>query len=238
MITFIRKSLLNAYTALPLLVCLLVVTWTSQAKPLTVNHHYSGEEMFRGLFFLEGSYAEHLPELKSLSLNYSYKLAKSADKAMVNKTRDQIIAAIRTTHPAYFDNLRTALESGNHMKVELALRTGHNVLTKAAEKLYKLNARQLAKLQKQAANLSAEGKLNQQVVEDMAKDLQKNQFHIQRDSGTCVLLPTGVVCVLIVCLYCPIVVYVVAVEEMAHADSKLMTEQLVASICQLSVNPS
>lgn len=73
MITFIRNYLLNAYTALPLLVCLLVASWSTQAKPLTAKHRYSGEEMFRGLFFVEGRYAEAIPELQSLQLSYSKK---------------------------------------------------------------------------------------------------------------------------------------------------------------------
>ncbi|AQG80671.1 hypothetical protein [Spirosoma montaniterrae] len=242
MTTFIRQYLLNAYTALPLLVCLLVASWAAQARPLGVSHRYSGEEMFRGLFFLEGRYAEAIPELKSVSMTYSYKLAKVSSKDAIHKTRNQLVATIRAEQPMFFDNFQKAMESGNHLRVESTLRAARKVVEATAERLYKLDMQQIEKLQRQTLKLADEGKLTRDVVEQMAKNLQKEQYQTRQGNGTCIVLPLPPVidlaCSLIVILYCPVVVYVVAVEQTVQADSRLLTEQLVASICQISANPS
>ncbi|AKD55840.1 hypothetical protein [Spirosoma radiotolerans] len=201
MINFIRKSLLNAYTVFPLLICLLIAGWSTQAKPLTANHRYSGEEMFRGLFFGEGRYAEAIPELQSLQLSYSKKLAKPVDEKAVRQVRSQIVQYIQTQQPRYFENLQVAFESGNPTKVQAALESGRAITAKA--------------------------------IEHLMKDKNKAQFEIRRETGTCIVIAN----------YCTIiamcaVIMMIQSEELAQGDSKLLTEQLVASICQVAANPS
>ncbi|WP_266364734.1 hypothetical protein [Tellurirhabdus rosea] len=237
MITFIRNRLLNAYTALPLLMCLLLTTWSAQARPLTTKHRYSGEEMFRGLFFLEGRYAQALPELQSLSLSYSNKMAKAADKATVDRQRHQILAAIRAERPAFFDEFRRALESGNHLKIQAALRDGRQQMTGAVERLYKVDASQLARLQAQTAQLAKAGKLDQKAIDKLAKDLKGKSDETKPDNGTCVVLLLPMACTII--LLCAVVtMYVATSEDVLTADSRLMTEQLVASISRLAASAS
>ena len=201
MITFIRNYLLNAYTALPLLVCLLVASWSTQAKPLTAKHRYSGEEMFRGLFFVEGRYAEAIPELQSLQLSYSKKIAKPADVKVVSQFRSQIIHYVQAQQPRYFDNLQMAFESGNPTKVQAALESGRAITAKA--------------------------------IEHLMKDKNKGQFEIRREAGTCIVIANY--CTII--LLCAVIL-MIQPEEIAQGDSKLLTEQLVASICHASANPS
>ncbi|WP_460936050.1 hypothetical protein, partial [Spirosoma humi] len=67
MVTFIRKSLLNAYTALPLLICFVLASFNSFANTnkATRTTFLSGQELFEGVFFLEGAYAQMLPETQS-----------------------------------------------------------------------------------------------------------------------------------------------------------------------------
>ncbi|GAB3802545.1 hypothetical protein GCM10028819_31520 [Spirosoma humi] len=201
MITFIRNYLLNAYTVFPLLVCLLVASWSTHAKPLTVNHRYSGEEMFRGLFFGEGRYAEAIPELQSLQMSYSKKLAKPADVKVVNQLRSQVVHYIQAQQPRFFDNLQVAFESGNPTKVQTALESGRAITAKA--------------------------------VEHIMKDKNKTQFEIRREAGTCIVIANY--CTII--LLCAVII-MIQPEEIAQGGSKLLTEQLVASICHASANPS
>ncbi|WP_020607445.1 hypothetical protein [Spirosoma spitsbergense] len=240
MITFIRKSLLNTYTAFPLLVCLLAASWSSEAaKPLTAKHRYTGEEMFRGLFFLEGRYANAIPELQSLSLSYSNKVAKATAQARIGKTRNQLIAAIRATNPAYFTELQTALESGNPLKVQSTIQEGRQVVMRATGKLYHLNTDQIEKFQKQATKLSAAGQLNQQAVEHMVKAIKQGQFDIQRNADAGIII--DYYCSLVIVLDCTllwVVIIMPTLDEVSQTQSSLLTEQLVASICRLSVNPS
>ena len=204
MITFIRTYLLNAYTALPLVVCMLIASWSAQASSLTVKHRYSGEEMFRGLFFVEGRYAQAIPELQSLQLSYATRLAKPGDKLVVSQLRNQIVQTIRTQQPRYFDDLRTAFESGNPLAVQSALETGRAITAK--------------------------------VVEQVVKGQRNGQFEVRRENGTCVVLIVYNYCTIIA--MCAVVLMLPTVDEVAQTNSKLMTEQLVASICRLSANPA
>lgn len=206
MITFIRTYLLNAYTALPLLVCLLVASWSTQAKPLAANHRYSGEEMFRGLFFLEGRYAETIPELQSLQLSYSKKLAKPADVKAVSQLRSQVIHYIQIQQPRYFDNLQVAFESGNPSKVQTALESGQAITAKA--------------------------------VEHVVGTMHKSQYEQRRVSGLHNGCTIVLMCYVVLMQVTNTVAFVSAVEEVAQSNSKLLTEQLVNSICRVSANPS
>lgn len=234
MITFIRKHLLNAYTSLPVLVCLLFTSWSTYAKPLTPKaaHRFSGEDMFRGLFFLEGQYAQAIPELQSLRMSYSQPLMKATNQAALTQLRHEMIQRIKAQRPHYFEQFRAAMESGNYLTVQAALAEGKTVATKTVERLYNLDTRQLVKFQHQAANLAQEGKLTKQSLDQMAKAMNKNQFASRQGNGTGTCLVIFPYCTIVA--MCMVVLMVTATEELAQNDSSLLNDQLVASICRLA----
>ncbi|UFH55070.1 hypothetical protein [Spirosoma sp. KNUC1025] len=234
MTIFIRKYLLNAYTALPLLFCLLFTTWSSYASPLTgrANSGFSGEDMFRGLFFLEGQYAKAIPELQSLRMSYSQQLVKPAHQAVLNQMRTEMIQAIKAQQPHYFDQFRAALESGNFVKVQAALNEGKTLATKTVERLYNLDSHQLEQLQNQASKLAQTGKLTKETLDQMAKSMNRNQYATRQDNGTCVVIYVYNICTLIA--LCLVAVVLPTSEEMVQNNSSLLSDQLVASICRLA----
>ncbi|AQG80668.1 hypothetical protein [Spirosoma montaniterrae] len=202
MTTFIRQYLLNAYTALPLLVCLLVASWAAQARPLGVTHRYSGEEMFRGLFFLEGRYAEAIPELKSMSLSYTAKLAKAADKkAKIHATRQRLIQTLLAEDKFVFDKFRAAVESGNPLIIK-------------------------SKLEQ-----------TQQKLEELVAFQSKSRKSVETNQGNCLIILI-VTSESAASLSMQVIAMVLSPEEITQTNSRLLTEQLVASMCRLSANPS
>ena len=59
---FIRKYLMNGYVSIPLMLCFILASWGSIANNKKLTYHLTGEEMFKGIFFMEGKYAERSEE--------------------------------------------------------------------------------------------------------------------------------------------------------------------------------
>ncbi|UFH55068.1 hypothetical protein [Spirosoma sp. KNUC1025] len=137
MTTFIRARLLNAYVVLPLFICLIFATWPSPAATFETKtrHLFTGEDMFRGLFFLDGQYSETIPELQAIRSKSDNKLAKPTAVADAHRMQQQIIETIRTEHPRFFSDFQAALESGNYVNVQNALKAGQSVTEKAIKQV-------------------------------------------------------------------------------------------------------
>ncbi|AKD55839.1 hypothetical protein [Spirosoma radiotolerans] len=234
MVTFIRKSLLNAYTALPLLICFVLASVNSFANTnkATRTAFLSGEELFQGVFFLEGAYAQMLPETQSLQTAYLNHNQSAAQKAAVSEVRQAVLAQIASAHPGYFAQFKSAMKSGDHLRVSGALAQGQQLVAQALDGLYKLDKAELAQWQAkaQAASAGQGGKLDGQAIEKLVAQMQKGKA-VDANKGTCLVTVLAVAIVLWV-------VVVVAVEEEISVNGanshSLMHEQLVASICTIA----
>lgn len=208
MTTFIRTHLLNAYTALPLFICLLVSGWSTHAASMATKAkpHLSGEAMFRGLFFLEGAYTDLIPELHALRTKPNHKPGKPADQIKTQTIQNQIVTKIQAQDPHFFTQFQTALESGNYISVQNALKTGQSMAENA--------------------------------VKQISQEMNQGHYKVRSDAGTCVVLVYYCSTVFTLLMpMCPTMGIVIA-EEMAQNRSSLLREQLVASICQLSAYSS
>lgn len=92
---------------------------------------FTGEEMFRGVFFSSGRYADLIPELKEFKLtNFT------SDKALLAKsaaTENEVVNKISTASPEYFNNFKQALLSRNHVTIQNALIGGKGLVVSAFE---------------------------------------------------------------------------------------------------------
>lgn len=235
MVTFIRKSLLNAYTALPLLICFVLASVNSFANSnkATRTTFLSGEELFQGVFFLEGTYAQMLPETQSLQTAYLNQSQSMAQKAAVSEVRQAVLTQIASAHPGYFAQFKSALKSGDHLRVSGALAQGQQLVAQALDGLYKLDKAELNQWQAraQAAAAGQGGKLDAQAIEKLVGQMQKGKA-VDANNGTCLVTVLAVAIILWV-------VVVVAVEEEISTNGpanghSLMHEQLVASICSIA----
>lgn len=83
---------------------------------------FTGIEMFRGVFFSSGAYADLIPEL------YEFKLTNftTNQQELTNATtiENNIINEIARQTPGYFDNFRTALLTRNPLTIHDAILAG------------------------------------------------------------------------------------------------------------------
>ncbi|AKD55841.1 hypothetical protein [Spirosoma radiotolerans] len=237
MVTFIRKSLLNAYTALPLLICFVLASVNSFANTnkATRTAFLSGEELFQGVFFLEGAYAQMLPETQSLQTAYLNHNQSAAQKAAVSEVRQAVLAQIASAHPGYFAQFKSAMKSGDHLRVSGALAQGQQLVAQALDGLYKLDKAELAQWQAkaQAASAGQGGKLDGQAIEKLVAQMQKGKA-VDANNGTCAVVAVVVLVVAVAAVW---VAIALAAEEMISDNrntKSLLHEQLVASICEVA----
>ncbi|UFH55069.1 hypothetical protein [Spirosoma sp. KNUC1025] len=221
-----------------MLVCFLLASWSSFAGQ--TNHtrltFLSGKDMFKGVFFLEGQYAQMLPETQSLKTAFLNQNLSGQQRTAVAQVRESLLASIESAHPGYFAQFKSALKSGDAVRVSQALAEGEGLVAQALDKLYQLDKAQLGKLQAQAQGLAAGqgGKLDAQAMEKLVSQLQKGEMR-EAGVGACAVIA---VVVLAVCVAAVLVVVAVGVAEELSADNhkpgshSLYQEQLVASICQ------
>ncbi len=87
---------------------------------------YSGEDIFRGLFFLEGDFADQIPSLKQLRLKTDAIMespamvssmksnnlnSKTEIKAQITNFREGIIKEVKKIDPTIFGNLKKSITS-------------------------------------------------------------------------------------------------------------------------------
>ncbi|WP_266364738.1 hypothetical protein [Tellurirhabdus rosea] len=239
MITYIAKRLLNAYTALPLLMCFVLASFHSFARSNEAARatFLSGEDMFKGVFFLEGRYAQMLPETQSLQAAFVNQTQSSSQKAAVAQVRQAVMAHIAAAQPGYFAHFKSALKSGDHLRVSAALSEGQKLVSKAVDELYQLDKTQLNKLQAQAQAEAARqgGKLDAQAVEKLVGQMQKTTAP-DPNNGTCAVVAVVVLVVALAAVYVWVSVTAVAEEMVAYKQGghSLLHEQLVATICQIA----
>lgn len=94
---------------------------------LTYKTDFSGEELFRGIFFLQGDVVNYIPELKKVK--DSVPDAKEPEGEVL-KFMDSIILAMNEIDPAYFKKLENAIYSKNPNQIKSELEYGAELLVK------------------------------------------------------------------------------------------------------------
>ena len=230
-IIFIRKHLMNAYTSIPMLVCLLFVTWSSYGGHSANSVKLSGEEMFRGVFFAEGQFAELIPELKATQTMYSSNQLSVNEKKALALARTQIIASIKASNPHYFEDFKANIQTANPVLIKEKLMEGQRIVTKNALRLFNLKEPELKSFNN---FLAKDGKnVETKVLNQLTRKSLKEGFSntkANNGTGTCVVID----CVWV--MYYNLALMVIGAEMTSNSikSSKLMLEQVVCSICTIA----
>lgn len=222
--TFIRKHLMNAYTSIPMLVCLLFATWSSYGKRPVNAVNFSGEEMFRGLFFIEGKYAEAIPELKSMGVSYLFSEMNSVEKSQIEDFRNQILNSIQNDNPQFFNHFKDVILTENPTEIKEEMSKIHDLINIKIQETLRISKADFVSIQQKfsktvKANIN---KIDRKFIKNFEKDLAIKSLDQQM-----LLMP---ICMILMCDP-PIVI---VQESVAGKKSDLLTEQIVASVCEVS----
>lgn len=136
---FIRRKVAQPLFMIPM--CALILYFTVDVKAHATNAvgNYSGEELFKGVFFAEGRVAAAIPELQGLNVR-DY-VSDAAKLNTVLNTQNQIFNAMRSTD--YFSTLQAAIGSHNQLQIQRALNTGATLVkAKTSELGFGISAEQ------------------------------------------------------------------------------------------------
>lgn len=165
---------------------------------------YSGEEMFRGIFFLQGDVIHQLESLHADS--DKLKISQKSNPESIEYFEDfvdEIVLQIESLDPDYFNNFKKQVESKNYYSIELALSNGTNMIKAAGLKSEKLSSvfRLMTEFEDKKVDFQTASikKLDFKNPEDVSKlkSILKNDYSIDLDdeqySVACV--PVAAVCV-------------------------------------------
>lgn len=103
----------------------------SEVSP-TVASSYSGEELFRGIFLLEGAIAKKIDTYSSYLLVMEKNFKDHPERrAELKKYNDQLLLTVKNLNPEYFDDLKNAVDSRNFNRIDAALESGALLLKTA-----------------------------------------------------------------------------------------------------------
>lgn len=227
---FIRKYLMNGFVTVPLMLCFMLTTWNSIASNKKLTYHLSGEEMFRGILFVEGQYAELIPELKAAKTTYFTEQLSAKEKVALSSVRNQIIESIKAENPHYFDDFKATLQIASPSVVKEKIVEAQALLTKKAFELSKLSDSEIKEGIKVAEGFFAKQQANgvdknavKKFMNQLAKDNANSK--VNNGTGTCIAI-----------LLLIVVVFVVFLAEVASTktSSNLLLEQVASSICNVA----
>ena len=232
---FTRKHLMNACTSMTMLVCLFFATWNSFGSDKISKDNFSGEEMFRGIFFVEGNYANLIPELKTTQTTYLFQHLSSAEKHSLSSVKNQIINQIKAENPSYFDNFKESLNTSNPIVVKEKLLEAKTLLTEKALELSKINQHDL-KLASSILSKDNSSIIGKKTYEKVIAQFSNGNNVKSNNSRNGLVLAISVLAVYQVLTWWAVTT---GGEELAINplnSSNLMFEQIIASICKASAH--
>ncbi|MDJ1473277.1 hypothetical protein QNI19_32795 [Cytophagaceae bacterium DM2B3-1] len=173
MINFIHKYVLKSYVIFPLL-SIFIFASCSTSNAEEISRDYSGEELFKGIFFLQGDSAS---QLESLQPQLAKRKAMYATYPEMQKAyaefSDEIISQIKKIEPSYFKQFKAQIQTKNLYKIQLALTNGAKMIKLGGLASEKYNGifRLADQLDEKKVDLSTEDfkSLNTTKEEDMKK---------------------------------------------------------------------
>lgn len=91
---------------------------------------YNGEELFRGLFFLEGNFVNEINSLQESKKNINLDNLNSEEKNQVTIFHNYVIDEIKKTNPNYFYEFKKSLENDDLFYVKQILAEAGSLINK------------------------------------------------------------------------------------------------------------
>ncbi len=122
-INFNSKKIIGFAVLIPLLSLFIIFGCQNDGNDQnTAQLNYSGEEIFRGIFFSQGDLPNHIDALKA---NHEQSEAAMAANKNVKEFKldfsKEIIKEINTLDPNYFSQFKKQMESKNYFAMQLAI---------------------------------------------------------------------------------------------------------------------
>ena len=114
-VQMLKKRLANLYAIFPICALVLFAIFYADAKPNIHTPSFSGEELFKGIFFARGDVAQILPETAEKNNFQSYLSKQQEQKMLINQKL--IIQEIKNSNPDFFSNFKGSIESNNYQEI-------------------------------------------------------------------------------------------------------------------------
>lgn len=88
----------------------------AESKPI-----YSGEDLYRGLFFSEGDVSKKLANVNPNYIDLSEFYKNESERKASDDFKNKLVASINTKFPDFFAEFKTKIESGNPLHIQQAL---------------------------------------------------------------------------------------------------------------------
>lgn len=127
-----RKTISKWQIITPIVCIFIFFSCYNDDETAIVKKEYSGEELFRGIFFLEGEVAQNLESLKP-NLDEMEKTLRTNPEAQgyYNDFANEILKQIQILDPGFLDSFKEQIKSDNYYSIELALGNGFRMIKAA-----------------------------------------------------------------------------------------------------------
>lgn len=181
----------------------------SYSHSTTKPRSFTGEDMYRGIFFAEGEFAKLIPEITSLKAHTSARLTtnQSDHKTQV---RQQIIQTIKQRDALFFDRFEAAMMSQNVLNVQRMLMLASANTSKAVASLYGSSGTATGQYRYETQSVSSKA---------------------SSQTGMAIIVVNAIACVDVI--YILVSATIFEQEQMASVPnaSTLLIEQIALSVC-------
>ncbi|ANN35632.1 hypothetical protein CN936_09570 [Bacillus cereus] len=126
------KKILVVFTVTTMIFTLLMAFQRSSFVNAQVKMNFTGEEFYKGIIFGQGNVAKLLPEM------WNEKTMKKVNSKEALELTDNITKEMKSINPAYFNELKQAINSKDFVKINEAFENG-KALFKSAQSNLKLD---------------------------------------------------------------------------------------------------
>jgi SdpC family antimicrobial peptide len=133
-----RKNAVVWRRVIAVVVALLIIPMTtgvSTSHAAATTQPYDGETIFRGILLNDGPVAKLFPEIWGSSRLAPY-LKQAEDRASATEiaaAKQKIVDLLKAQDPTFFDRFGTEMRSGDHIRIQLALKESSTRLQKEVE---------------------------------------------------------------------------------------------------------
>lgn len=197
---------------------------------------YTGEELFKGIFFSDGKVAPRLSNFEN-SLKIKSQFNK-VQNIQFEQFQNNLIQNIKKADPAYFYNFKSVMESGNLVSIRSELKNSGEMVKTITEKMISpkkgdiLSKIELEKM-KDEINLNNIDYLTKELVSLDQITAIKSKANLNQKAEECVGVEVFIVAVAVEIALWIDMYYWVLDDATVNSSSAIYNEQFIESISEL-----
>lgn len=210
-----RKASTKSFVIVPLIFSLLIFSTSCQQSSERMKISYSGEELFRGIFFMQGAVSNRISVFNKIKKEFPFENDADAMK-QYNDIVSEVMLVIKNESGDFLNQFKIAIESGDHFEVENILERGTKLLYASLFKSptvaeYYQEALNLSKTINTEGLISRDGSVNTEKmkqIDELVKQKSQNGKNLSSRTQACSLVAV-----------CVVWIYLAAVQSVAVAVS-------------------